>query len=209
MDKKIAVVTGASRGIGKAIASELIEAGYFVIASATTVNGVEKIQSELGESGTAFVLDLANKKSCSDFCSSVIAKGPVAVLVNNAGVTKDTLMLRMKDSDWDDVIEVCQELARNVMLTVNQARPLLLPVQRIEDGVLQAGWGRFHGARVGETFDIILREHLDTISPIETMLGKARLLSVSEEASVLKAEWDDEASSTNLSTAVWLRAHLN
>lgn len=105
MDKKIAVVTGASRGIGKAIASELVEAGYFVIASATTVNGVEKIQSELGESGTAFVLDLANKKSCSDFCSSVIAKGPVAVLVNNAGVTKDTLMLRMKDSDWDDVID--------------------------------------------------------------------------------------------------------
>lgn len=105
MDKKIAVVTGASRGIGQAIASELIEAGYFVVASATTEAGVSKIKDALGESGSAFVLNLSDKESCAAFNASVSELGTVAVLVNNAGITKDTLMLRMKDGDWDDVIE--------------------------------------------------------------------------------------------------------
>lgn len=105
MDKKIAVVTGASRGIGQAIAAELVEAGYFVVASATSEAGVEKIKSTLGENGSAFILNLADKESCVVFNASVGKLGPVAVLVNNAGITKDTLMLRMKDEDWDDVIE--------------------------------------------------------------------------------------------------------
>lgn len=104
MDKKIAVVTGASRGIGQAIAAELVELGFFVIASATSENGVENIKSALGENGTALVLNLADKESCDAFCKGVGEHGPVSVLVNNAGVTKDTLMLRMKDADWDDVI---------------------------------------------------------------------------------------------------------
>jgi len=105
MDKKIAVVTGASRGIGQAIAAELVEAGYFVVASATSEVGVEKIKTTLGENGSAFILNLADKESCVAFNASVGKLGPVAVLVNNAGITKDTLMLRMKDGDWDDVIE--------------------------------------------------------------------------------------------------------
>lgn len=105
MDKKIAVVTGASRGIGQAIAAELVEAGYFVVASATSEAGVEKIKTTLGENGSAFILNLADKESCVVFNASVGKLGPVAVLVNNAGITKDTLMLRMKDEDWDDVIE--------------------------------------------------------------------------------------------------------
>lgn len=105
MDKKIAVVTGASRGIGQAIAAELVEAGYFVVASATSEAGVEKIKATLGENGSAFILNLSDKESCVAFNASVGTLGPVAVLVNNAGITKDTLMLRMKDGDWDDVIE--------------------------------------------------------------------------------------------------------
>ncbi len=105
MDKKIAVVTGASRGIGQAIAAELVEAGYFVVASATSEAGVEKIKTTLGENGSAFILNLADKESCVVFNASVGKLGPVAVLVNNAGNTKDMLMLRMKDEDWDDVIE--------------------------------------------------------------------------------------------------------
>ena len=105
MEKAIAVVTGASRGIGKAIALSLVEANYFVVASATSESGVAAIQEYLGEQGTAFVLNLADKQSCEQFTKSVTELGAVSVLVNNAGMTKDTLMLRMKDDDWDSVIE--------------------------------------------------------------------------------------------------------
>jgi 3-oxoacyl-[acyl-carrier protein] reductase len=104
MNKKIAVVTGASRGIGHAIAIELVAAGYYVVASATSENGVSTIEQTLGDNGTAFVLNLSDKDSCAAFSESVNALGSVAVLVNNAGITKDTLMLRMKDDDWDSVI---------------------------------------------------------------------------------------------------------
>lgn len=104
MDKKIAVVTGASRGIGHAIAIELVAAGYYVVASATSEGGVANIAQTLGDNGTAFVLNLSDKDSCATFSEGVSALGPVAVLVNNAGITKDTLMLRMKDDDWDSVI---------------------------------------------------------------------------------------------------------
>lgn len=105
MQQAIAVVTGASRGIGKAIAQSLMEANYFVVATATSESGVVAIKEYLGEGGTAFVLNLSNKESCADFIKSVTELGAVSVLVNNAGVTKDTLMLRMKDEDWDSVIE--------------------------------------------------------------------------------------------------------
>ncbi len=105
MEKAIAVVTGASRGIGKAIALSLVEANYFVVASATSESGVAAIQEYLGEYGTAFVLNLADKQSCDQFTKNVSELGAVSVLVNNAGMTKDTLMLRMKDDDWDSVIE--------------------------------------------------------------------------------------------------------
>lgn len=105
MQQAIAVVTGASRGIGRAIAQSLVEANYFVIASATTEKGVGVIKEYLGENGTAFALDLSDKNSCAEFIKNVTDLGAVSVLVNNAGITKDTLMLRMKDDDWDDVIE--------------------------------------------------------------------------------------------------------
>jgi 3-oxoacyl-[acyl-carrier protein] reductase len=105
MQQAIAVVTGASRGIGQAIAKSLVEANYFVVASATSESGVTAIKEYLGESGTAFVLNLSDKESCAQFTRDVTDLGPVSVLVNNAGITKDTLMLRMKDEDWDSVIE--------------------------------------------------------------------------------------------------------
>jgi 3-oxoacyl-[acyl-carrier protein] reductase len=105
MQQAIAVVTGASRGIGRAIAQSLIDANYFVVASATSQSGVAAIKEYLGENGTAFVLNLSDKESCADFIKSVSELGAVSVLVNNAGITKDTLMLRMKDEDWDSVID--------------------------------------------------------------------------------------------------------
>lgn len=105
MQQAIAVVTGASRGIGRAIAQSMIEANYFVVASATSESGVTAIKEYLGENGTAFVLNLSDKDSCAEFVKNVSELGAVSVLVNNAGMTKDTLMLRMKDEDWDSVID--------------------------------------------------------------------------------------------------------
>lgn len=105
MQQAIAVVTGASRGIGRAIAQSLIDADYFVVASATSESGVTAIKEYLGENGTAFVLNLSDKDSCAEFVKNVSELGAVSVLVNNAGMTKDTLMLRMKDEDWDSVID--------------------------------------------------------------------------------------------------------
>ncbi|MFY0639556.1 MAG: 3-oxoacyl-ACP reductase FabG [Bermanella sp.] len=105
MQQAIAVVTGASRGIGRAIAQSLIDADYFVVASATSESGVAAIKEYLGEHGTAFVLNLSDKESCAEFIKNVTELGAASVLVNNAGITKDTLMLRMKDDDWDSVIE--------------------------------------------------------------------------------------------------------
>lgn len=105
MEQAIAVVTGASRGIGQAIAKALVEANYYVVATATSESGVAAIKDYLGENGTAFVLNLSDKDSCAEFTKQVNDLGPVAVLVNNAGITKDNLMLRMKDEDWDAVIE--------------------------------------------------------------------------------------------------------
>lgn len=105
MEKAIAVVTGASRGIGRAIADELVNAGYYVVATATSEGGVQALNSHLGENGQAIVLNLSDKDSIAQFSAQVNELGPVAVLVNNAGITKDNLMLRMKDEDWDAVIE--------------------------------------------------------------------------------------------------------
>lgn len=105
MDKRIAVVTGASRGIGQAIAKALLEAGYFVVGSATSESGVGNIKATLGEQGTAFVLNLSDEESCKSFMSQVLELGPVAVLVNNAGITQDNLLMRMKDEQWQSVID--------------------------------------------------------------------------------------------------------
>ena len=105
IEKQIAVVTGGSRGIGKAIVQQLLADGYFVVATATSENGVSAIQAYLSDDGKALPLNLADTESCESFCKSVNDLGAVSVLVNNAGITKDGLLLRMKEADWSSVLE--------------------------------------------------------------------------------------------------------
>jgi 3-oxoacyl-[acyl-carrier protein] reductase len=108
LENQIALVTGASRGIGQAIAKGLGAAGATVIGTATSETGAEKITAylqEAGIKGQGMVLDVANSDSVAN-CVKLIGAdfGTPDILVNNAGITKDTLLMAMKDEQWDDII---------------------------------------------------------------------------------------------------------
>ena len=103
-NKKIALVTGASRGIGKSISSKLLEQGYLVIGTATSSIGVENL---LKRNIKGFELDLNNKSSIDAFWESVISEfRSVNILVNNAGITRDNIILRMSEDEWNEVVNV-------------------------------------------------------------------------------------------------------
>lgn len=104
---QVALVTGASRGIGKAIADDLSAAGAQVIGTATTPAGAERITARLGaKGGRGVVLDIAEREAAAELVKAIAgAEGPVTVLVNNAGITRDNLLMRMKDAEWDAVID--------------------------------------------------------------------------------------------------------
>ena len=105
---KIALVTGASRGIGAAIADELGTAGYIVVGTATSQSGADKISQRLaaGSSvGAGMVLDVTQSESIEMLLKAVIEKfGAPTILVNNAGITKDNILMRMKEDEWQDVV---------------------------------------------------------------------------------------------------------
>jgi 3-oxoacyl-[acyl-carrier protein] reductase len=96
-----AVVTGASRGIGAAIAARLAAEGAHVIGTATSEAGAAGISAALGAQGEGRILDVCDAEAVAEFIKSIETP---SILVNNAGITRDTLVARMKDSDWDEVI---------------------------------------------------------------------------------------------------------
>jgi 3-oxoacyl-[acyl-carrier protein] reductase len=107
LNGEIALVTGASRGIGAAIADRLCSDGARVIGTATTPEGAARITETLAaRGGRGAVLDVISQESINALIDDIEAKeGPVGILCNNAGITRDTLLLRMKQDDWDAVIQ--------------------------------------------------------------------------------------------------------
>jgi len=105
MDKKVALVTGATRGIGCAIAQQLAEDGWFVIGTATSQAGADTISDYLADKGQGFILNVTDSEAMTSLVKEVtkIFSAPT-VLVNNAGITRDNLLMRMKDDEWDDII---------------------------------------------------------------------------------------------------------
>jgi 3-oxoacyl-[acyl-carrier protein] reductase len=108
LSQDVAIVTGASRGIGKAIASELARQGATVIGTATSESGAQGIDAWIqagGFKGRGAVLNVADAASIDAFLKDVEGKeGAATILVNNAGITRDNLLLRMKAEEWDDII---------------------------------------------------------------------------------------------------------
>ena len=106
-DVQIALVTGASRGIGRAIALALATAGFRVVGTATTEGGAAAITDSLGaHGGKGIVLNVTDGAALNAAIETVVKEfGGLHVLVNNAGITRDTLSMRMKDEDWDAVID--------------------------------------------------------------------------------------------------------
>jgi 3-oxoacyl-[acyl-carrier protein] reductase len=127
LEGKVALVTGASRGIGRAIALELAKQGAKVVGTATSEEGAKAI-SERGLVGK--LLDVKNAEQADSLVSLVQKElGDVLILVNNAGIARDNLALRMKDADWDDVIDT------NLRAVFRLSRAVMR-------GMMKARWGR-------------------------------------------------------------------
>ncbi|PTQ77274.1 3-oxoacyl-[acyl-carrier-protein] reductase [Nitrosomonas oligotropha] len=130
MENKITLITGASRGIGQAIAIKMGQSGAVVIGTATTENGAGAINQYLEKSGIkgmGVALNVNDAEQINHTLQTIREKfGEVEILVNNAGITRDNLLVRMKDEEWDDILETDLKsvfrLSRAVLRAMMKAR---------------------------------------------------------------------------------------
>jgi 3-oxoacyl-[acyl-carrier protein] reductase len=129
---KVALVTGATRGIGRAIALELARQGATLVGTATTDAGAADITAALAGaagSGSGMVLDVNSAEQAEQVVEVAQERfGPISILVNNAGVTRDNLLLRMKDEEWDDILDT------NLKSVYRMSKLVLRSMMRARDG---------------------------------------------------------------------------
>ncbi|MFJ5297055.1 3-oxoacyl-ACP reductase FabG [Pseudomonas sp. NPDC088368] len=155
---KVALVTGASRGIGQAIALELGRNGAIVVGTATSEAGAEKITAyfkENGIEGFGLALDVGSDESVSAVLAQITERvGAPLILVNNAGITRDNLMMRMKDDEWHDVINTnltsLYRLTKGVLRGMTKARwGRIISIGSVVGAMGNAGQVNYAAAKAG------------------------------------------------------------
>ena len=158
IENKVALVTGATRGIGKAIAENLSGQGVTVIGTATSEGGAKAISdylSALGNAGKGVVLNVADPESVDAVIAQIQEEfGAVTILVNNAGITKDNLMMRMKDEEWDSVINTnltsVYRMVKGVLRGMTKARwGRIVSVSSVVGSMGNAGQANYAAAKAG------------------------------------------------------------
>lgn len=158
LDGKVALVTGASRGIGQAIAVELARQGATVAGTSTSRDGADAIQrriAEAGGKGAGTVLNVNDAQQCESAISALQKQfGDIAILVNNAGVTRDNLLVRMKDEEWDAIMETdlksVYRLSKLVLRSMMKARyGRIINITSVVGATGNAGQTNYAAAKAG------------------------------------------------------------
>ena len=154
LDGKVALVTGASRGIGRAIAEQLAALGAKVIGTATSEKGAAAISDYLG-AGQGLVLDVADPASIEQCLETIKANfGDIDILVNNAGITRDNLLMRMKDEEWFDIMQTnltsVFRMSKAVMRTMMKKRfGHIITIGSVVGSMGNAGQTNYAAAKAG------------------------------------------------------------
>lgn len=152
---KIALVTGASRGIGRAIAEKLVACGATVIGTATTEKGAEAISQYLDQNGKGLALNVTDEASIESVISTVKAEfGDIDILVNNAGITRDNLLMRMKEDEWQDILDTnltsVFRLSKALMRTMMKKRyGRIITIGSVVGTMGNAGQANYAAAKAG------------------------------------------------------------
>lgn len=153
--QRTCLVTGASRGIGAAIAAKLVSDGHVVIGTATTEAGAARITEALGSSGEGRVLDVRSAESVESLLDVVATRhGAPLVLVNNAGITQDNILMRMKDAEWSQVIDTnlgsIYRLTKAVLRAMTKARwGRIVNVSSVVGSMGNAGQTNYAASKAG------------------------------------------------------------